>query len=202
MWFKILGKMDGDAHAVNLENVHSRSRSSYLSVASSVISRRSSLYDSIASLNLNISGLANLDALQIEDIVAKNREISDFISNRLTSLIYFSSELAGRQGQCRSDSIGEYNSGRISEDTKEYLENEETLPTETVFVKDICERLVKLSRCYEEKERHLEKNKKEIKTLEDELAELNDGLVEFVKSTEETKLDEKGVHYSCRCEIF
>ena len=178
-----------------------RRRKMCLSLISSVTSRRSSLYDSIASGNLNFPSIINLDMLQIEDIVAKNREISDFISNRLTSLIYFSSELRDSHDRDRSVSLNKSSFDRISEDPKEYLENEDNFLTEAIFVKDICQKIVKLARCYETKERYLKKNIEEIKNLEDELADLNQELEEFVRNRQEIKIEVSGVINSCRCEV-
>ena len=186
----------------DFESSYRRRKSSYLSLISPVTSRRSSLYDSIASLNLNVPSIFNLDTLQIEDIVAKNREISDFISNRLTSLIYFSSELAGGHDRDRSVRLNESCFDGISEDPKEYLENEDTFPTEAIFVKDICQKIVNLAKCYETKERYLEKNREEIKNLEDELAELNQELEEFVRNRQEIKIEVSGLINSCRCEVI
>ena len=194
--------MDSCANFSEFETNYRKRRSLCLSIISSAISRRSSLYDSIASLNLNVSGIIDLNALQLEDIVAKNREISDFISNRLTALIYFSSQLAAGRSQCRSVNISDSSSDSISEESQEGMENLDTVLTETVFVKDICKKIVKLARCYEEKERQLAKNREEIKNLENELAELNDGLIEFTKNLQETKIEVNAVYNNCRCEVI
>lgn len=154
--------------------------SSRIIVNSSMISGSASLYESSASLAYSDISSVKLDALQLEDIVSKNKKGFEVISNRLTSLGYFISELTDRRNQNKSHSMSQPGSDRISESSKSCIENGDILPAEVDFIEKNCQKIVIMTRSYEEQGRNLEKNQKEIESLEDELIELNGRLGELL----------------------
>ena len=179
-----------------------RRKSSPAPVNTSTMSQSASLYESIGSLTYSDISSLGLDSLELEDIISKNKEGFEFISSRLTSLGYLFSEFAGRRSRNRPQDICKRGTDRISENSKASIKNGDILPAEATFFEEKIKRVVSLTRVYEDNGSNLEKNKKELESLQDELTELNGILEEFARSAQGTEVEENGVHCSCKCEVF
>ena len=176
-------------------------KSLYLSMISEAGSRGSSLYDSVASLGLNVSNFPNFDDACVEEIMEKNREISDCISNRLTALIYFSSTLATHEDIRGPISESESEFSSALEESNGFVEQQES--TKDCFEgNEIIKKLIVHAKNYLEKQRQLEGNLEEIRRLEEQHAGMKNDVSAFIKELDGDRIENNTIFQGCKCEIL
>ena len=156
-----------------------------------------SLYSSVASLSLHLeSGISSADSEEVEEIIIKTKKLSEYLTDRLSALNYFSkiitsdSNLLSTSENEESLRSSEQPSNKIDEAD---LEN----------IKSLLETILTLKKSHEKALENLKNEQSELKSIDQEFFTLKNKLNDIEVQLSECILERnEQISSSCKCLVF
>lgn len=177
-------------------NDHMSLRRGSFNPADLTIKRQSidSLYSNLSSQNFSITDISSsADSVAINKMQSINNELSENLTSRLTTFMYFHALASGNPA----------NSSHLSENKQDAspdssIENQENIINFPEFTKEI----LSLQKAYQKELEKLKKNKEELETVENEENNLCERLSKIEEKVAKVILDRDSKKVSCGCLIF